>query len=377
MNDFNYILKYKKTLCQKLFHSMKHFILLCQLFCTAPINIKFKNNELIRSPSTNINCFKFLLHYIWCFTVLCCILTSTYFQHLEFDKEMSFITRILYLGEYVFSIFNSVFILIGCHYQRTCFKKYFLNIIDIDMKLLKCGEKTSYIFIRKLLIKFIVVYIIFFGCVIIIDLFYNRIDAKSFFRSSTVYVIPNIISMLSLTQYFGLLFAIKERYKKVNDILKKLTTMDMDFDIDAVGNLTEKCNKQMLTIFLSLEMQKGFAQRISTSSKFNVNNNNYGRGNKTLENILNSLRKIYADLNCFNKNVTSSFGALVISTIISTFLILSIQFYAFYKIFEGFNTQDLSLTFYTTFWIILHGGKVILILLFNYKIIKEVRIIRI
>lgn len=90
------------------------------------------------------------------------------------------------------------------------------------------------------------------------------------------------------------------------------------------------------------------------------------------ERKIEQLRMLCLDLNQLNHEITASFGAFIISSILSAFIILSIQFYTLYTIFEGFVNKSAWMTFYALLLVILHGGRTHLILLYNQFVIDEV-----
>lgn len=214
--------KYQNNYEKKLNDAIKPFLRICQCFCAAPLNIK-----LIPTPLDHVTTRKKKLlnctHSAWCLIMLACILTSTYFQYSEFDSNvLTFLTRILYFGEYISGMLNSTIIILGCHYQRSSYREYFRRLLDVDWKLHKTGGKVSYVPTQRFLRKVMICYLVFFSCVIATDFMYNKMDGKSFFRSSTVYSIPNIISVLALTEYIGLLYCLKERYRQIAEVLTAL-----------------------------------------------------------------------------------------------------------------------------------------------------------
>lgn len=246
---------------------------------------------------------------------------------------------------------NSTIIIIGCHYQINFYRMYIHRLTLIDWQLHTCGGTLSYLSTRRFLRKILLTCSIFFCCVFITDFMYNQMDVKSFFRSSTVYSVPNIISVLALSEYIALLFSIRERYRKIIEILLLLPT-------------NENCSmnhlkiKEKIKIFNIFPVQRPKLPRIL---------------DQTLSaSTLDTLRIVCLDLTDLYLDVNSSFGILIISTVVSTFLILSIQFYAIYVIMEDLQENDPWLTFYTGLWIVLHGGKSFFVLYYNNAVNNEV-----
>lgn len=320
---------------EKFYKSIKIFLKICQIFCVAPIDLH------LLTKSIKINRWIKFCHYSWSFIMLTSILTSTYFQYSEFDSNMfGFLTRILYIGEYISGIVNSTIIIIGCNYQRNCYHQYFQRFISIDCRLHLSGGNSDLIYngLKIFLYKFLLIYFLFFGCVVVTDFMYNRMDVKSFFRSSTVYSLPNIISALVLSEYVLLLNALRQRYGQIIKILSELPR------------------------------EKPIAMAISTISSKLLKPNDYPFIQCTIENV----RLICLELADLQSDINSSFGLLIITTIVSGFIILSTQFYALYTFTEHLQDDDIWLIWYTILWIILHGGKSFFILYFNNGVQNEV-----
>lgn len=211
-------------------------------------------------------------------------------------------------------------------------KKILFHILQTICERQKCGVQPNYHTTKIYLKRSMVTYTIFFVCVIMIDFMYNQMNADSFIRSSTVYTIPNIISTLALTQFATVLHCIRDKFRTINLVLKQLQS----------NSFTEhQLINNKLNIFVVLPVS---------------------RGRNSSERILNILRKQHGELSRLTELLNKCFGLLIILTLIAAYVILSIQFYAFYKMKEGFKESDIWLTLYTILWVILHSGKFLLIL---------------
>lgn len=251
------------------------------------------------------------------------------------DETMGFMTRILYVGEYIIGTFNLILIIIGCQYQKKNYVIIFKRLVNVDINLQKCGIDINYSSTKTYLQRSMISYTIFFMSVICVDFLYNRMSAGGFFRSSTVYTMPNIVSLLALTQYSAALHYIRDKFRIINAMLRRLI-----LDNNLKGHFKSN-NKLNIISVLSLETNKSMG----------------------IDRILNLLRKQHAELCRLVELLNECFGILIVFTLIAAYIILSTQFYAFYKMSEGFDVQDIWLSIYTILWVILHGGKVVLILL--------------
>lgn len=336
------------------FKCLRIFLVVCQCCGAAPIYLSFVNFSSLSSAPTkrsyreSLKCF---LHYAWCTFVLCAIIGATYIQYEQFDSEnniIMFLTRILYFSEYISGILSTAFIFVGCHYQRNRYGDYFRRFSRTFLKLGTFGADINFVETKKIINQFLFGYLAFFGCVILTDFMYNRFCLRTFFRSSAVYSLPNIIAAMALAEYFLLLNLLTQCYAEIRLILQGISSAE-----------SEPCAQIQLDIF-QLELSRLHKSLLSQ------------RPFRGHEKKVEQLRLLCLELNQLHYEITASFGLLIISTIVSAFIILSIQFYTFYTIFEGFLSKDTWLIIYTLLWTILHGGKTFLILLSNQLVQDEV-----
>ncbi|CAO1313977.1 unnamed protein product [Diamesa hyperborea] len=326
---------YRANVEMTFYESFKWFLCMNQVFCVAPINISFFVKDKIHKMRPKRDLIVFILHLIWSLFILTCVIVATRYQHQDADETMGFMTRILYVGEYIIGTFNLILIITGCQYQKKNYVIIFKRLVNVDINLQKCGIDLNYSKTRIYLQRSMICYTIFFMCVICVDFLYNQMSAAGFFRSSTVYTMPNIVSLLALTQYSAALHYIRDKFIIINAMLRRLIR-----DNNLKGHFKSN-NKLNIISVLSLETNK----------------------NMGIDRILNLLRKQHAELCRLVELLNECFGVLIVFTLIAAYIILSTQFYAFYKMSEGFDVQDIWLTIYTILWVILHGGKVVLILL--------------
>lgn len=329
------------------YKSLRTFLFVCQCCGTAPIDLRFVDfsSSLGTGKRSYREYLKCILHGAACTFALCGISIATYFQYEEFNAEnILFLTRILYFGEYISGILNTAFIFVGCYYQRNRYGDYFRRFSQIFLKLATFGVAIDFAQTRKIISRFLFGYLAFFGFVILTDFMYNRSNLKAFMRSSTVYSLPNIIAAMALAEYFLLLDLLVQCYAKIGIILQTISGVSDGSSPNAFERDLNHVRKWTMSHYRFINDQQRVEQ----------------------------LRLLCLELNHLNSAITASCGLLIISTMVSTFIILSIQFYTFYTIFEGFVTKDTWLTIYTLLWVILHGGKTFLILSFNQFVSDEV-----
>lgn len=325
--------------------SLQRFLLVNQIFCSTPVNLNFLENTVQRNVKrSQKRCCYTVLHCLWSIVIAVGVCLATYYQHQYFDiEEMSFLTGLLYIGEYSINMFNLCLVCIAAQYQKKDYALFFNRLIAVDINLRNCGVQYDYKGGRKFLTVAMLLIALFFGSVIIVDFLYNKRIWENFLRSSVVYTIPNIVSLLALTQYSAVVYFIWTRFSTINGILKRMVRQS-NLRNDIVGKVN---------VISVLSMEVGYRD-------------------PGAEKTFNILRKQHAELSRLTELLNKSFGILILTTLIAAYVILSIQFYAFYKLSEGYAEADVFFIVYTVLWIILHAGKVLLILYPVNKITDEV-----
>lgn len=339
--------RYKQQLEQNLYAAVKMFIVVCQIFGAAPVNL-YLFADRIESVSLK-NVLTAGIHYIWCTVIMISVSGAMYSQHLEFDVDMRLITRFLYTSVYFLTILNCLIIMFGCQYQKRWYSQYFIQIIDFDLRLQSYGGKLHFCSIKKFIRKIFTVTCIMFTLVIIIDFLYNEMIFVNFIRSITIYILPNLTVTFALIEYVSLLYLLNERYQQINYILERLCN---GMPVNSQSNKRTFC---ILTVRPFVAQSEAFI-------------------NLSYETIVNSLRMFHLDLCKLETHVNDSFGILLVSTLLTTFMILCTQMYAFYIFAENAESVDVYLFVYTVIWTILHAGKIYVILLWNHKVAREVSI---
>lgn len=354
MKELNSSLIYKLELEQNLKRSLQRIIFWCKFFGVAPVNLRLDrtgSETVFSKENLRSNCL-FILHITWSVLILTAISICIYYERSYDERDStSFILKCLYMGEYLFNIFNCTLIVIGCHYQRRMYINYFNRIIDIDMELRECGASTDYSQLRKYIKKFCYCCALFMLLATISDLMYyfNLFD---FVRSAIVFIVSNLLTIVTLIEYFALLYVLKERYKIICQLLLKLVNR-----IDECASRKSCENYASLTVFDVMKIK----QKVYLDSTTEITQQ------------LNRLRKIYYDLAMFNEDINSSFGILIISTTVTTFIVVSTQLFAFYYIAKSADgIDDVYLAIYSGLWFIFNSGKVLLILLLNHHVSVEV-----
>lgn len=341
--------------------SIKPLIILCQVFGAAPVNLSISSSSLSFCSSILKEKFKIqftnLLHLAWCFLLFGCIVSAIYSQSSESDVSQRFITRILYTGVYFFTIVNTAIIMIGCQYQRHMYGQFVSKLIDIDIRLQSCGGRTNFCTLKKFIRRILIVT----GCMLLsvmcVDLMYNRYVIKDFLRSITIYIFPTTTALLALIEYLCLLHLLKQRYAEINFILERLSSETAE---------RKTVSKNDFKRYSVLTFRRDVR---AIQSNHKLHNTLF---NLPYETVLECLRKVHQDLYIICIAINDSFGILLIATVITSFLILCTQMYAFYTFAEVVDKVNIYLFVYTVLWLILHAGKLYMLLLNNHLVVQQV-----
>lgn len=179
----------KQTHFNLFYNSIKIFLVLGRCFNIIPYTIELPETKTSAMKKTKKISYILIIQFIVTTCINCAVIISTHYQHIEFDTTMGFLTRLLYMGEYFFGIFNMILIMYGCLYQRKNYTKFLLKLNEIDLKLVRFNAKIDFKFINLYFKFYLIIYGVFFLIVLIIDFLYNRLYMKSFLRSSTVYTL--------------------------------------------------------------------------------------------------------------------------------------------------------------------------------------------
>lgn len=354
MKELNSSVIYKLDSERNLRHSLRRMMFWCKFFGVAPINLNFQTDDrqtIFSFQKCRSNCL-FVLHILWSLSILIAIAVSIHYER-SFDERdtSSFILKCLYMGEYLFNISNCLLIVIGCHYQRGVYINYFNRIVAIDMEFRECGATTNYSDLDRYVKKFWYCSATFMILATISDLLYY-FDWYDFVRSSIIFILSNLLSIVTFIEYFGLLYILKMRYRTITRLLLQLVHQNDE------RSTKKSFENYTLAVFDVMKTKQNAYQTLTS----------------TMIQRINRLRKIYYDLVMFNEDVHSSFGILIINTTMSSFIVVSTQLYAFYDIARSVDgISDIYLAIYSGVWFILNSVKVLLIVLMNHHVCVEVQ----
>lgn len=317
--------------------STRPLICLCQLFGVAPMPITLGQNQILQGLG-----WKFVkyFHRLWCVIILIAVATSFYYQHVKFNTIAQYtqIKVLLHIGEYVSITLTCVICVVGSQINRNVYDKYYRDLMDIDAKLSECGSRINGENLKWFIVKCIGICFSYETAMVVIFTLSSLYEENSVVRNIAMYVIPHMMVLLVIIEYGSLLYAIRERYQSISIVLKKIS-----FD---------------------LLFKKEYRQRQTAAAT----------ENKICQK-LNCLRLVFLDISKFTTQVNGTFGNLIISILVSTFLILSTEFFSFYEFIEK-AAPDFYVPILSVLWILFYGGRIIFVVRMNHGVNIEVSSIR-
>ncbi|XP_054740980.1 putative gustatory receptor 59e [Anastrepha obliqua] len=191
-------------------------------------------------------------------------------------------------------------------------------------------------------------------CCFILD--YIRMDCGFIYYilNTSVFNLSNVLITLNLCQYLVSLRFVYQMYRGLNEILKGR--------LNQVGSMT-------------LDTYEDTANDIYISGFSWFHREFYssccGGGNKFK--ILKSLSRPYFDLDRIMAKLTKVFGIILLFNFLGSLLSLAVECFAVYKFFDNANILgDTLLDVHNRFlWLLIHVGRILLILIANHAIIEE------
>lgn len=260
--------------------------------------------------------------------------------------------QMLNVSEYVFNLVNCALIVISTNYQRQWFGVFVQKINAINDKLkLPVAELNAKIiqFQRRIFI----ISLFFFTAVFSLMVTYQKTHFYALFSVFTAYLVPNIIIILALLQLFVLLFIVQILYTRIGAALRSLSRTEVASHWPTPD--------EVLRNHFVIDLQVAGRRKLSPLT---------GRL-ETVKGRLERLRATYFDLNILERNISQSFGVLIISVVTSTFFVVTTQLYVCYTLVRD---VDIMQFLYSGIWLSQHFGKLLAILYLSSKVSHEVSI---
>uniref|UniRef100_A0A182PZ21 Gustatory receptor n=1 Tax=Anopheles epiroticus TaxID=199890 RepID=A0A182PZ21_9DIPT len=323
----------KQLFRNEFLHASYRLLRFCQIFGTVPWEVTLFASGSKPPPRWRIRLLR-TGNAVYSLALMVAVIYATVLQHLEFDRHMPFMTRMLYISEYIMENGMVVLMLIGCHYQRHCYRRYCDQLLATANEVSLCGGTVGFHRLETTFNRLLAVVLLFFAGVLTVDFLYNERVFSSFLRSSAVYTLSNMINVLGLLQYAYVLYVVYFFYLDTNQLLTTYTRqLHSDGDTRYVRLVAHD------TVLPSGALY------------------DYAY-------LVDQLRRTHLRLAELLEQLNGCFGLLIVSTATDCFIVLSLQFFAIYlaTTVQPWTVTDTYLLVYTVLWIVLHAAKVLLIL---------------
>lgn len=323
---------FRRNLEKEFYKTLQNFLRVNQIFGAAPIGLSLYSfkKEGFRTISDKVKAVSHFFYGLFC---CACVCFASYLQHQEVDSSLEFITRILFISEYVMGSLKILLVTIGCQYQRRYYSVFFRRLVNIDMSLhAACGIQPNFESTKTNLRRLMIGCGLLFGIIISVDFVHNYINSDNYIRSFTVYSFPNLVSTLALMQHTVVVDLLRDKLKTINAAMR---TMAVGFE----RNDQHRTVNGKLDVFSVLSMN------------LEIKKSHYIR----------TLRRQHGETCRLIEVLNECFGLLIVLILASSYIILSTQFYVIYEMSEGFVEVSFLYLFYILFWIILHAGKIFLV----------------
>ncbi|XP_075168132.1 putative gustatory receptor 59f [Haematobia irritans] len=300
----------------RLYQTTQKLLRISQIFLCAPTAVH-KPKKPHDSPRDK---FLYCFHLVWCISLYFGLAACVYDEYTTSNMDLPTVQKPLYFSEYLIYLVHILEIIVRIYKGREKFWSFYDSIVDFDCKLVDFKLPVNYKNLGFFIRLHLALIVLHFTLTLIVGYFYSDGVWLSFFRTSTVYVIPNMIIQLSLIHYYAMLFGIGERLDKLFVLLDQLLLDSANYDVP------------------------------------------------TLRSRLHTVRYLYTKLEQLTHDVNTGFSYSIVLIYVGSFINISINIFLLYKYFNEWNTADLAWTAYSAVWTCMHIAKMTLILYYNENI---------
>lgn len=317
---------------RNLLNSIKILIRALQLFCVLPVYLNLVNDcDLNRRK---VKFFK-LLQFIRAVVLIFACVSPIFYQWQYYDTNLRFLTRILFFTEYIYTSINIVLIFIKCHSYRAEISQIFNHLVNTDLKLNGCGLKVNHGTVKKRIQLLSILILLGLFLILVMEFIYNNNNLEEAFSNSIVFLTTECIQNSALILYGIILYIVQ---------------LKLDVMTDHMEYMIQIHNESLNSPYLITEIPS-----------LGIHPQDYWR------NIFQILKVEYFGLLNLAKILTDIYGYVLMSTIICTFIDLTIESYTFYIQFdEDYNNEDEMFNSYligtAVLWTLLGFSKLFIIL---------------
>lgn len=291
-----------------------------QLFGATPINLNLFTPK--SKSTTHIVYLTNGLHLLWTVGVGTAMIGCMYWMYVSVTIYLDTLNICLDMCEFLSSVLNCTIAMVGSNWQRHKFSAFSRTLNDLDDQLATGFNLPETVFQSlsnrlSVLVRWQFAAMVFLnGNTTLLIYIHTAFTNVPLLVGAGVYVLPNIILLLTMIQYNSLLFIVRTRIECVGSDLRTIAKQ---------MNAMSYCQWRLI---VGLRTRIQFAQRM------------------------------YRDLIVLEQAVHRSFGVLMVSTMVTSFLIITIELYEFYAFVN--HRFSITLLFHAVDWLLLHFGKLFL-----------------
>ncbi|XP_073847066.1 gustatory receptor 59f [Musca autumnalis] len=308
----------RQHLEKQLYKTTKGLLKISQIFLCAPMAV----DKPKKPTETTKDRLLYYAHFLWCAGLYLGLVVCVYDEYTSSNIELPTVQKPLYFSEYLVYLMHLMEILLTIFLGRETFWKFYNFIIDFDRILWQHNIHVDYRGLQWFIRMHLMLIATHLISTLIVGYFYSFGIWLNFLRTSTVYLIPNIIIHISLVQYYTLLY---------------LTAQRSDWLYDLLTALLENSHTSKRAI-LDFRLELHF------------------------------IRSLYAKLEQFTRDINNAFSHSIILVYVGSFINISINIFLIYKYLSNWENSNLAWTAYSVVWTCMHIGKMTLILYYNENV---------
>ncbi|XP_030388353.1 putative gustatory receptor 59e [Scaptodrosophila lebanonensis] len=266
------------------------------------------------------------------------------------------IEKFIYLLEYPFNILILGTLIFGGPYNETFYQYLPQKLYRLQTRLCEDPELTQqfYASLGRRILKLLISVFIFHATCVAFDVLCCDYNWLCTLHSNSIHNLPGLMISLNLIQYAIALHILWQLHVQLCDRLLVVKRLLNESFLPPTGY-------QKL---LGAGYEKAFCAFVD--------------GHKEMESrlteavqLLEMLRLTSATLDRLHSKLIGILGYVLLLNLCNSFFSFCVDFFAIYKFFEEPNWHSYALFLYRVLWLILHGGRIWLILKGNERIVEQ------
>uniref|UniRef100_A0A182IJC1 Gustatory receptor n=1 Tax=Anopheles atroparvus TaxID=41427 RepID=A0A182IJC1_ANOAO len=304
-----------------------------QLFGVVPWNVKLGAGNVLDRGSFVGHVVR-VANIFYSLGIILAVCIATGFHYYTFISSDFIAIRTLNISEDVTVNFIVMVSIIGCQFLRPFYTKFTTTIVTVGDELAAGGGTIDFHRIETIVQRALLGALLYFGAILVFDFLNGAAWPFRFLYRTVLYTLPNVINVLALYQYVVALGFVHTFYRTVN---KRLMVLERNVSAaDRRGNRT----KVPATITGDVI---AYDHHVA---------------------LVEALRRTHLKISNLTGEVNDRFGALLVLTMLSSFVVLSLKLFELYRLMTivRWSAATCILLLYTVLWIGLHVAKVLMVL---------------